>query len=157
MRWFEDIRLGDTVDLGTHLFTADEILSFARRFDPQPFHVDPEAARRSHFGALCASGWHTAAIWMRLFVDYQKRQQELRGINEPLDTLGPSPGFQDLSWRRPVCMGDTIRYTSRVAEKRDLRTRPEWGLVTHRNEGWNQNGDLAFGFMGHVFVRRRSA
>ena len=66
MKFFEDIRVGETVEIGSHVFTAEDIKTFAQRFDPQPFHVDDEAAARSHFGRLCASGWHTACVWMRL-------------------------------------------------------------------------------------------
>jgi len=156
MRWFEDVRVGETTELGSHTFTEAEILAFARAFDPQPFHTDPVAAKASQFGALCASGWHTAARWMRLYVEHQRRQAELRGINEPMDTLGPSPGFQDLKWLRPVFVGDTIAYSTRVLDKRALASRPAWGLVSSRNEGFNQHGELAFAFTGHVFVRRRT-
>lgn len=154
MAWFEDVEVGKTVELGSHLFTDEAIVAFARRYDPQPFHVDHEAARRSHFGALCASGWHTAVVWMRLNVEARKREAAKEN-GASLDALGPSPGFQDLQWLKPVYAGDTIRYSSRVTEKRALKSRAGWGLVTSRNEGWNQRGELAFGFTGHVFVRLR--
>jgi acyl dehydratase len=155
MPWFEDMVVGEALELGAHHFTADEIVAFARRFDPQPFHMDEEAAKASQFGALCASGWHTAAVWMRLQVAHARARATERGINEPLDSLGPSPGFQDLKWVKPVYAGDTISYTTRLMEKRDLKSRPRWGLATSRNEGFNQMGALVFAFTGHVFVRRR--
>ena len=80
MKFFEDIAVGERIELGRHIFTADAIKAFARRFDPQPFHLDEAAAARSHFGALVASGWHTAAIWMRLMVEHQRREDEaMRG------------------------------------------------------------------------------
>jgi acyl dehydratase len=156
MPWFEDVRVGATIELGAHTFTSEEIVRFARAFDPQPFHLDPEAAAASHFGGLVASGWHTAAVWMKLRVAQLAARAAERGINEPLEAFGPSPGFQDLRWLRPVRAGDTIRYTTRAADKRALATRPQWGLVTSRNEGFNQRGELAFAFTGHVFVRLRT-
>ena len=78
MKFWEDIAVGERAELGRHTFTADDIKAFARRFDPQPFHLDEAAAARSHFGALCASGWHTASVWMRLMVEHQRREDEAR-------------------------------------------------------------------------------
>jgi acyl dehydratase len=79
MKFFEDIRVGETVEIGNHIFTAEDIKTFAQRFDPQPFHVDDEAAARSHFGRLCASGWHTACVWMRLLIDRRRRRRRTAG------------------------------------------------------------------------------
>ncbi len=76
MKFWEDIAVGERAELGRHTFTADDIKAFARRFDPQPFHLDEAAAARSHFGALCASGWHTASVWMRLMVEHQRREDD---------------------------------------------------------------------------------
>ena len=78
MKFWEDIAVGERAELGRHTFTAEDIKAFARRFDPQPFHLDEAAAARSHFGALCASGWHTASMWMRLMVEYQNREDDAR-------------------------------------------------------------------------------
>ena len=78
MKFWEDIAVGERAEIGRHTFTADGIKAFARRFDPQPFHLDEAAAARSHFGALCASGWHTASVWMRLMVEHQNREDEAR-------------------------------------------------------------------------------
>src|SRR5215831_18802875 len=92
-QYFEDLRVGMRTDVGSHTFTADEIKTFAREFDPQPFHLDEDAAARSHFGALCASGWHTAAVFMRHFVAAEQREAEkLRQQGEALAREGPSPG-----------------------------------------------------------------
>lgn len=154
MRWFEEVEVGESIELGSHRFTDEEIIAFASRFDPQPFHVDHVAARHSHFGGLCASGWHTAVIWMRLNVEHRKRAAAEPGA-PPLDVLGPSPGFQNLQWLKPVYAGDTISYATTVVEKRALKSRPGWGLVTSHNKGWNQRRELAFAFTGHVFVRSR--
>ena len=109
MKFFEDIRVGETVEIGSHVFTAEDIKTFAQRFDPQPFHVDDEAAARSHFGRLCASGWHTACVWMRLLIDRRRREDdERRARGEAVAQLGPSPGFRDLQWLKPVYVGDTV-------------------------------------------------
>jgi acyl dehydratase len=154
--WFEEIAIGERREIGAHGFTAEEIVRFARAYDPQPFHIDAEAAKASQFGALCASGWHTAAIWMKLNVADIAARAKAAGI-DPAAVMGPSPGFQDLVWSKPVYAGDTIAFDSTVVEKRPLASRPAFGLVTHRNTGRNQAGQQVFAFTGHVFVRRRPA
>ena len=131
MKFFEDIRVGETVEIGSHVFTAEDIKTFAQRFDPQPFHVDDEAAARSHFGRLCASGWHTACVWMRLLIDRRRREDdERRARGEAVAQLGPSPGFRDLQWLKPVYVGDTVLYGSEVIETRPLNNRPGWGMIS---------------------------
>ena len=158
MRYFEDLRVGDRMELGSHTFSADGIKGFASRFDPQPFHLDEAAAARSPFGALCASGWHTASVWMRLMVDYVRCGDEaLRARGEPVAELGPSPGFRDLKWLKPVYVGDTIAYASEVVETRASNSRPGWGLMTLRNTGVNQKGEPVISFVSVAFVERRSA
>jgi acyl dehydratase len=152
-RWFEDLEIGETDELGSHTFTAGEIKAFARQYDPQPFHLDEEAARDSAFGALCASGWHTAAIWMRLMV--RRRQEEEAAATGPSARLGPSPGFRDMKWLKPVYAGDTITYASTLVDKRPSGSRPQWGLVTHRNTGVNQKGELVFEFQATAFLERK--
>jgi acyl dehydratase len=143
--------------IGGHTFTADEIKAFARQFDPQPFHIDEAAAARSHFGALCASGWHTAAMWMRLRILHGRRDDAARAARgEPNATLGPSPGFRDLKWLKPVYAGDTIDYASEVVEKRVSNSRPGWGLIHVRNTGTNQKGELVLSFISTAFVERRA-
>jgi acyl dehydratase len=157
MKFFEDIRVGEADDLGNHTFTAESIKAFAARFDPQPFHLDEEAAARSHFGKLCASGWQTACVWMRLMIDYRRREDdERRGRGEPVAQLGVSPGFRDLQWLAPVHAGDTIAYRTEVVEARTLITRPGWGIVFVRNSGVNQHGEPVISFVSSVFVERRS-
>jgi acyl dehydratase len=152
--WFEDIVEGRTAELGAHLFTDEEIIRFAERFDPQPFHLSREAARKTHFGDLCASGWHTACVCMRLIVEHRLR--EAGGSEALAETMGPSPGFRELKWLKPVYAGEAIRFTTTVESKRPLASRPGWGLVSSRSEGFNPRGELAFSFLGAVFVRRRS-
>src|SRR5215831_14396847 len=157
MKYFEDIGVGEISDIGRHTFTAEDIKGFAARFDPQPFHLDEAAAARSHFGRLCASGWHTACVWMRLLIDFRRREdEERRARGEAVAQLGPSPGFRDLKWLKPVYVGDTISYRTEVLEMRTSRSRPKWGLVTSLNTGKNQNGDLVMSFVSTAFVERRS-
>jgi acyl dehydratase len=155
MKFFEDIAAGDRFKLGQHTFDAEGIKAFARRFDPQPFHLDEAAAARSHFGALCASGWHTVAVWMRLMVEYQRRADEAaRSRGEPVAELGPSPGFKDLKWLKPVFVGDTISYSTEVMATRASNSRPDWGLMTIRNTGVNQRGEPVISFISVAFVER---
>lgn len=158
MKYFDDIKIGDVLMTGRHLFNADEIKSFATRYDPQLFHVDEEAAARSHFGALCASGWHTAAAWMRLFVDGRRAEHDtMRARGEKTPTVGPALGLRELKWLKPVYVGDAIDYKSEVQEMRASNGRPGFGLVTILTTGTNQNGVLVISFLSTTFVQRRSA
>ncbi len=154
--YFEDLQIGSSVDLGSHTFSREEIVDFARKYDPQPFHLDEDAARQSLFGALCASGWHTSAVWLRHLIDHRNREAELmRFRGERPARYGPSPGFEQLRWLKPVFVGDTLTFTTRVKEKVDSRSRPNTGLVFSDNEGVNQNGELVFSVVSKVFVERR--
>jgi acyl dehydratase len=156
MQYLEDIVIGERIELGSHTFLADEIKRFAQRYDPQPFHIDEEAAARSFFGKLIASGWHTAAVCMRLLVESKQRltaERQARG--EPIAVWGPSPGFRELKWVKPVYAGDTITYASEAVETRVSHSKPGWGLVFSRNTGTNQHGELVYSFIGSVFVQRR--
>jgi acyl dehydratase len=156
MKYFEEIRVGDTSVVGRHTFTAGDIKGFARRFDPQLFHVDDAAAERSHFGALCASGWHTAVVWMRLMVDHRRGVIEAaRARGEPVAGIGPALGFRELKWLKPVYVGDTIEYQSEVIEMRPSNSRPGSGLMTIRSTGVNQNGEPVIAFVSTTFVERR--
>src|SRR5262249_54154184 len=158
MKFYEDIEIGELAEIGRHTFTAEEIKRFAARFDPQPFHLDEAAAERSHFGRLCASGWHSACIWMRLVIEHRRREDEGgRARGEPVALLGVSPGFRDLQWSKPVHVGDTISYATKVIDKRPSLSRPQWGIVTARNTGTDQNGVLVLSFVNSAFVERRHA
>jgi acyl dehydratase len=147
--WFEDIELGVKRTIGTHTFTQDEIIAFGKKYDPQPFHVDPVAAKRSSYGGIIASGWHSVAIWMRLMIDMQVSlgQGAWRG--------GVSPGFEDLRWIKPVRPGMTLTYSTETIEKVDLKSRPEMGLIKSRNEARDEYGALYVSFVGKGFVFRR--
>lgn len=155
LRGFDAIEVGATDLLGEHTFTADEIVRFATAFDPQPFHLDEAAARRTHFGRLAASGWQTGALWMRHLV--RLRAEAMAGASahgSPTPRFGPSPGFTDLRWRHPVHAGDTIRYATTIVGKRPSASRPDWGLTFSHNTGWNQHGAKVFEFSGSGFVGR---
>ncbi|HEY7747117.1 MAG TPA: MaoC family dehydratase [Aestuariivirgaceae bacterium] len=154
--FYEEVELGSEDTLGSYHFTRDAVLRFARAFDPQPFHLDDEAARQSHFGALCASGWHTAAAWMKCYVEFNERHRSERAARgERLPATGPSPGFENLKWLKPVYPGDTITYSSRMTGKRTLKSRPGWGLLLSLNTGINQAGDLVISFDGKVLIQMR--
>ncbi|MCB5173819.1 MaoC family dehydratase [Microvirga lenta] len=156
--YLEDIVAGDTVELGTYTFGSEEIIRFARQFDPQRFHVDPVAAKDSLFGDLCASGWHTAAIWMKLMIGHRERvRADALARGERPARLGPSPGFTNLKWLKPVYADDTITYRSTFTGARASASRPGWGIATHHNTGVNQHGEEVFSFDGAVFWERRPA
>lgn len=156
MIYFEDTPIGYRADIGSHTFTADEIVAFASRWDPQGFHTNADAARDSIFGALCASGWHTACTWMRLNVDDQKQRAiAAMEAGSPAPRFGPSPGIFDLKWPRPVYVGDTIAYAWTIIEKRESASRSDWGIVTYSAEGLNQDHLPVLGFKGRFFMGRR--
>jgi len=158
MKYLEDIRVGDKTALGSHTFTAEAIKTFAQAFDPQPFHLDEQEAARSHFGGLVASGWHTGSVCIRLIVQNRMRQEEaMRARGEPVGRTGPSPGFRELKWLKPVYAGDTITFASEVIDTRAVQSRRDKGLVFARNTGTNQAGELVFSFVSIVFVDRRPA
>jgi acyl dehydratase len=152
-QYWEDIEVGARRELGRYTFTEDEIIRFAKKYDPQTFHIDPEAAKHSAFGGLIASGWHTVAVWMKLAI--AGREQEKEGGRAGPLRAGVSPGFEDLRWIKPVRPGMMLTYSSEVIEKVELRSRPEWGLVKSRNEARDESGTLVMSFIGKGFVARR--
>jgi acyl dehydratase len=154
--FFEDFVVGETSPVGEYHFTAENIIRFAEAFDPQPFHVDPQAAAKSHFGALCASGWHTGCACMRKLIDRRtaiRERIEAEGKSPP--AMGSSPGFRNLVWHKPVYAGDTISFATTLVSKRASASRPRWGLIFSRNTGTNQKGELVYEFTGSVFIERR--
>ena len=153
MIYFEDCEVGAETLFGHYDVTREEVVEFARKYDPQPFHLSDEAAAKSHFGRLAASGWHTAAGWMRCYVETSMR---LAGTCPDPAESGPSPGFTQLKWIKPVHAGDTISYRTTITGKRDHAGKRDWGLIETHNEGHNQRGELVFSFNGKVLVRKRS-
>ena len=155
--YFEDIRVGEVRELGSHTFERDEIIAFAQAFDPQPFHLSEEAGKASLFGGLSASGWHTASMFIRQVVRSRHvHEAALRAEGKPIAVWGPSPGFLNLAWLKPVLMGDTIAYRNKVIETRALKTRPDRGFVVTLAEGRNQHGVIVFRYTGQMFVERRT-
>lgn len=158
MRFFEDIKIGQRRQLGSFTFTAELIKTFAAQFDPQPFHLDEEAGRQSLFGGLAASGWHVGSVCMKLLVaDGQRLAAEAAARGEAVVAWGPSPGFRELRWIKPVLAGDTISYASEVETLRSSEKRPGWGILQARNTGTNQRGEVVFSFLATAFVPRRGA
>jgi len=143
--WWEDLQPGSVRELGSVTPTAEEILAFARQFDPQPFHLDQAAAEASVFGSLCASGWHTCAMAMRLTVDHFLRHASSLG----------SPGLESLKWPTPVFPGDTLSLRHTILESRPLRSRPGIGLVRSLWEMTNQHGKPVLQMEGYGMFRMR--
>jgi acyl dehydratase len=145
--YWEDYQIGVKYPLGSTSFTADEIVGFARQFDPQSFHVDAEAARQSMFGGLIASGWHVAAKLMRLFVDNYIDKRTALG----------SPGLDELRWLKPVRPGDTLTAWVACADKVPSKSRPEMGIIHEHWSATNQKGEMVMTAKGINMVRRRPA
>ncbi|MDB5619610.1 MaoC family dehydratase [Tardiphaga sp.] len=156
MRFLENLEVGQRRELGSFTFTPELIKKFAVQFDPQPFHLDEEAGRKSLFGGLTASGWHIAAVGMKLLVaDGQRMMAEAKARGEEPAVWGPSPGFRELRWIKPVLAGDTISYANEVASVRATASRPGWGIVQARNTASNQHGELVFSFLASAFAPQR--
>lgn len=154
--YLEDYEVGQKAEIGRWLFTAEDIIGFAQKYDPQPFHLSEEAGLAGPFKGLAASGWHTCAIWMKLMIAFQVRTaKERMAAGLPVGRAGPSPGFTDLKWRTPVMAGDTLTYFAEALETRASASRPGWGLVKALNTAFNQRGEEAFRFTSTVFVETR--
>lgn len=144
--WWEDMAVGQMIELGSLSPTADEIVAFATQFDPQPFHLSEEGGRASVFGGLCASGWHTCSLAMRLMVTNFLNQSSSLG----------SPGLENIRWLKPVFPGDTLSLRQTVLEKRAMSKRPDVGLLRTQWEMFNQHGDQVLHMEGYGMFRRRS-
>lgn len=158
MWFFEDIAVGQRREFGSFTFTDDLIKKFAAQFDPQRFHLDEEEGKKSLFGGLAASGWHIGSVCMKLMVaDGQRQAREAAARGEKIAIWGPSPGFRELRWIKPVLAGDTISFSSEVESLRTSDSRPEWGILQARHTGTNQRSELVYSMLATVFVPRRSA
>jgi acyl dehydratase len=146
MRYFEDIAVGSKAAFGAYPVTRDEVIAFAGKFDPQPFHLSDEAAAATHFGRLAASGWHTAAMTMAMLVE----QLQV----DPQAGLG-SPGIDELRWVKPVYPGDTLRCETEILEKRVSASRPEMGIFKSRMAVFNQDDVLVMTFVSNVMIATR--
>ncbi|WP_376703482.1 MaoC family dehydratase [Mesorhizobium sp. ISC25] len=146
--------IGITVTLGSHQFEPESIKAFARKYDPQIFHIDEEAARNSIFGGLCASGWHTAATWMKLNLEAGIEAEVARWPGPgPVPEFGPSPGFKNLKWPKPVYAGETVTFTRTALAHRPIASRPSWRLLTLRSEAFDSTGDKVIEFESAVLVK----
>ena len=144
-RWFEDFRAGDVTEFGDHLITEAETVAFAQKYDPQPFHVDAEAAKASIYGGLIASGWNTGAIMMRLLVDHYIPREASLG----------SPGVDEIRWPRPTRPGDRLHVRVTILETIPSRSKPDRGVVRSHTEMLNQDGEVVMSMKGMVMYRRR--
>ncbi|MER8631321.1 MaoC family dehydratase [Mesorhizobium opportunistum] len=150
----EFFRIGATVTLGSHTFEPEAIKAFARKYDPQIFHIDEEAARKSVLGGLCASGWHTAAIWMKLNLEAGMDTEGAAWSGLGLvPEFGPSPGFKNLKWLKPVYAGETVTFTRTALSHRPIASRPGWRLLTLRCEAFASAGDKVLEFESAVLVK----
>ena len=146
MQYFEDIEVGRTASFGSYAVTREEVMDFAAKYDPQPFHLSDEAAAQTHFGRLSASGWHTCAMVMSMVVANLKENQQAG--------LG-SPGIDELKWVKPVYPGDTLRCETEILEKRVSASRPEMGIFKSRMRVFNQDDVMVMTFVSNGLVATR--
>lgn len=146
MQYFEDIEVGRTASFGHYDVTREEVLDFASKYDPQPFHLDDAAAAATHFGRLSASGWHTCAMTMSMLVENLKSNRQAG--------LG-SPGIDHLRWTKPVFPGDTLRCESTVVEKRRSKSRPEMGIFKSKLTVFNQDDEPVMSMISNGLIQVR--
>lgn len=147
MKYLEDFAVGQVMEFPPRTVSEDEIVAFARDYDPQPFHLDKEAARQSLFGGLCASGWHTAGLMMRMLVDNMIGKYASMG----------SPGVDQLRWVKPVFPGDTLHLRGEVVAVKPSRSKPDRGVITSRYEMKNQKGETVLTMQAKGMYARRPA
>jgi acyl dehydratase len=148
MIYFEDLVVGAETDFGSYEVTREEVLEFARKYDPQPFHLSDEEAAKTHFGRIAASGWHTAAMVMAVIARHVV-EQEQAGLG--------SPGIDELRWIKPVYPGDTIHVRGKIIEKTPSRSKPWMGSFRTHTTVTNQDGVAVMSFTSIVLIRRRPA
>jgi acyl dehydratase len=145
-RYWEDFKVGEVEQIGGKRVDKEEVIAFARQYDPQPFHVDEAAAKQSMYGGLIASGWHTGAMVMRMMCDAYLLQSASVG----------SPGIDNLKWLKPVRPGDTIRAQRTTLETRVSKSKPDIGIVNNLWEVFNQDGEMVMSMQGYGMFRRRN-
>jgi acyl dehydratase len=148
MIYFEDLKIGAETDFGSYEVTREEVIDFARKYDPQPFHLSDEEAAKTHFGRLAASGGHTATMTMAVSARHVVHHEQAG--------LG-SPGIDDLRWRKPVYPGDTLHVRGCILEKTPSRRRPEMGSFRTQTIVTNQHDEVVMTFVSIVLIRRRPA
>ncbi len=148
MLYYEDLVVGTvTKSERTYEVTREEVIDFASKYDPQAFHLDDDAAAKTHFGRLSASGWHTAAMTMRMMVEGWKTQEPTAGLG--------SPGVDELRWKKPVYPGDTLRVESKLISKRRMNSRREIGLMKSEQIVYNQDGDVVMTMVSNGMIQVR--
>ena len=147
MQYFEDILVGSTARFGDYPVTREEVIAFAEKYDPQPFHLSDDAAAATHFRRLSASGWHTCAMTMAMLVEHLKANRQAG--------LG-SPGIDELRWRTPVYPGDRLRCETEVLEKRRSESRPEMGIYKSRMTVLNQDDVVVMTFVSNGLIETRA-
>jgi acyl dehydratase len=153
--FLEEIEIGQRFDLGSHHFTEERIHSFSQQFTPVGFHMDAGAAAAGLFGRRVAAGWHISCGWMACFVATNARERaRLAAEGKSLPEIGPSPGLTNLRWPAPVHAGDDIRYGVVFTGKRELKSRPGWGMVSIGADGRKANGTVVMTYSGTVMVAR---
>ncbi len=145
MRYLEDITVGEKFEFGSYKVTAEEIMDYARRYDPQPIHLDDGAAREAGLGGLIASGWHSTGMYMRMMVDH------VLGSGNTM----PSPGVDEIRWLKPVRPGDVLSIRGEALEARPSRSKPDRGIVRWRYEMFNQDGEAVMSLIAIGFAPRR--
>lgn len=153
--YFEDRKIGETIAFEPYTFTREAILDFARQFDPQPFHLDEAAAKASLFGALCASGWHTGSAFIRRVVE-ARGAAPAPAPGEKRPAYGPSPGFRNLRWFKPVYVGDSVEFRSQLSGKIDMKSRPTRGILENEVQGRNQKGEVVIALTSQILAERRT-
>jgi acyl dehydratase len=146
MQFYEDLVVGEIQRFGAYPVTRDEVIAFASKFDPQPFHLDDAAAAETHFGRLSASGWHTCAMTMAMLVERHKYNQH-QGLG--------SPGVDELRWLRPVYPGDTLSVETEMLEKRRSATKPDRGIFQTATRVFNQDGVMVMTMTSRAMIRTR--
>lgn len=146
MIYFEDLEVGEKTYFGSYEVSREEVLEFARKYDPQPFHLSDEEAAKTHFGRIAASGWHTASMTMAVIARHVV-EHEQAGLG--------SPGIDDLRWKKPVYPGDTLHVRGEILEVTPSRSRPEMGSFRTRTTVTNQHGETVMTFISIVLMRRR--
>lgn len=147
MIYYEDLEVGSTAKFGRYDVSRDEVIEFARKYDPQPFHLDDEAAAKTHFGRLSASGWHTCAMTMAMLVENMKTSRQAG--------LG-SPGMDNLRWVKPVYPGDTLRVETTIIEKRRSKNRPDMGLFKSDLTIFNQDDEPVMTMRSNGLIKVRN-
>jgi acyl dehydratase len=148
LKYLEDMQVGQRAAFGSYEVTREEVIEFASKYDPQPFHLDDTAAAKTYFGRLSASGWHTCAMTMRMLVD-SFTKEESAGLG--------SPGLDELRWLKPVYPGDTLRVETEVTEVRPSKSRPDMGSVKNRVTVFNQDNEPVMTMNSIGLMRRRPA